>query len=202
MVNEIFDDTHEENEAEHLYCPSKASKGRLLCFNGRDKKDGIKNSYVLALRESLPDLAILLESLTFVSYTYYDHKNLWHGLCVMAPFVRCSRKNDFLKPVRSVLFQWGELRLRMGSWVQQLKQANFSETKAEKNLMEKMYLIVLRRGSRSFKNATAVTDIFAKECDQVESYILHVVQSEDLSFCDQVKVLTNIDIVASPVEHS
>lgn len=58
--------------------------------------------------------------------------------------------------------------------------------------------LLMRRGSRSFKNATAVTDIFAKECARVEGCILHVVQSDDLSFCDQVRVLTNTDIVASP----
>ncbi|CAN4092392.1 unnamed protein product [Withania somnifera] len=251
-----LNDTREENEAEHLYFPSKASKGRLLCFKGRDTKDGSKNSYALAWRESLPDSAVLLEGLTFVSYTYYDHTNLWHGLCAVAPFVRWSMKNECLKPARWVLFHWGELRLRMGSWVQQLMQANFGEVKVagfdrgdvphcfEKTVvirheMSKMgkenklkvfdqlrckarsycginpggkgreinergvpiirLTLLMRRGSRSFKNATIVTDIFAKECAQVEGCVLHIVQSEDLSFCDQVKVLTNTDIVASPV---
>ncbi|MCD7457002.1 hypothetical protein HAX54_033817 [Datura stramonium] len=240
-----LNDTREENEAEHLYFPSKASKGRLLCFKGRDTKDGTKNLYALAWRESLPDSAILLEGLTFVSYTYYDHKNLWHGLCAVAPFVRWSMKNECLKPERWVLFHWGELRLRMGSWVQQLMQANFGEVKVEgfdrgdvpycfekaivmrhemsqmgqenklkvfdllrckarsycginpagkgREINEREFPIIrltllMRRGSRSFKNATVVTDIFAKECARVEGCILHVVQSEDLSFCDQVHI--------------
>nr|XP_016467382.1 PREDICTED: uncharacterized protein LOC107790010 [Nicotiana tabacum] len=126
-----LNDTHEENEAEHLYFPSKASKGRLLCFKGWDTKDGTKNSYALAWRESLPDSAILLEGLTFISYTYYDHHNLWHGLSAVAPFVRWSMKNKCLKPARWALFHWGELRLRMGSWVQQLMQANFGKVKVE-----------------------------------------------------------------------
>ncbi|XP_033513841.1 uncharacterized protein [Nicotiana tomentosiformis] len=250
-----LNDTLEENEAEYLYFPSKASKGRLLCFKGRDIKDGTKNSYVLAWREGLPDSAILLEGLTFVSDTYYDHLNLWHGLCAMAPLVRWSMKNECLTPSRWVLFHWGELRLRMGSWIQQLMQANFGEVKVEgfdrgdvpycfekaivtrhdlgqmsldsklkvfdllrckarsycglnpagkgKEMNERGFPIIrltllMRRGSRSFKNATAVTDIFAKECARVEGCILRVVQSEDLSFCDQVKVLTNTDIVVSP----
>ncbi|XP_044511138.1 uncharacterized protein LOC123229414 [Mangifera indica] len=58
--------------------------------------------------------------------------------------------------------------------------------------------LLMRRGARSFKNATAVIDIFAKECARVEGCILKVAQSEDLSFCDQVRVMSNTDIVASP----
>lgn len=49
--------------------------------------------------------------------------------------------------------------------------------------------LLMRRGSRSFKNATAVTEIFAKECAMVDGCVLKVVQSEDLSFCDQVRVI-------------
>ncbi|KAL7219302.1 hypothetical protein ACSBR2_012386 [Camellia fascicularis] len=58
--------------------------------------------------------------------------------------------------------------------------------------------LLMRRGSRAFKNGTAVADVFAKECARVKGCILSVVQSEDLSFCDQVRVMTNTDIVASP----
>ncbi|KAJ0024848.1 hypothetical protein Pint_08420 [Pistacia integerrima] len=46
--------------------------------------------------------------------------------------------------------------------------------------------LLMRRGARSFKNATAVINIFANECARVEGCILKVAQSEDLSFCDQV----------------
>ncbi|XP_015071737.1 uncharacterized protein LOC107015835 [Solanum pennellii] len=250
-----LNDTLEENETEHLYFPSKASKGRLLCFKGRDTRDGTKNLYALAWRGSLPESAILLEGLSFVSDTYYNHENLWHGICAMTPLVRWSMKNECLKPARWVLFHWGELRLKMGSWLQQLMQASFGEVKVEgfhrgdvpycfeKAIVMRHDLgqitrenklkvsdhlrckarsycglnpagkgtetnergfpiirltLLMRRGSRSFKNATAVSDIFAKECARVEGCILHIVQSEDLSFCDQVKVLTNTDIVASP----
>ncbi|XP_060200743.1 uncharacterized protein LOC132629013 [Lycium barbarum] len=126
-----LNDIVEENETEHLYFPSEASKGRLLCFKGRDIRDGTKNSYALAWRGSLPDSAILLEGLTFVSDTYYNHDNLWHGICAMAPLVRWSMKNECLKPERWVLFHWGELRFKMGYWVQQLMQANFGEVKVE-----------------------------------------------------------------------
>lgn len=46
--------------------------------------------------------------------------------------------------------------------------------------------LLMRRGSRSFKNVSAVIDIFARECARVEGCLLKVAQSEDLSFCDQV----------------
>ncbi|KAK0577697.1 hypothetical protein LWI29_037185 [Acer saccharum] len=250
-----LNDTREENEAEHLYFPSQASKGRLLCIMGRDKADGTKNSYALAWPETLPNSATLLKGLTFVSDTYYDYKNLWHGLCAMAPFVGWSIKNGCLMPDRWVLFHWGELRDRMGSWLHQLMETNFggevevegferdgpycferavvmrhnlgSLGKARKleifdslrckarrfcslnpagkglevNERGKPIIrltLLMRRGSRSFKNPTAVIQIFAKECARIEGCILSVSQSEDLRFCDQVRVMTNTDVIASP----
>lgn len=152
-------------------------------------------------------------------------------------------KNQCSKPTRWVLFHWGELRFKMGSWVSNLMKANFGEIKVEKfdqgdgpycfekavvmrhdvgsmgmeNKLKVFDLLrckarsfcginsggkaievngkgvpiirltlLMRRNSRSFKNASAVTDIFANECERVEGCVINVVQSDDLSFCDQV----------------
>ncbi|KAJ8762555.1 hypothetical protein K2173_007994 [Erythroxylum novogranatense] len=251
-----LNDTYEENEAEYLYFPSEASRGRILCIKGRDTHDGTKNSYALAWPETIPDSATLMEGLTFVSDTYYDYVNLWHGLCAMAPFVGWSIENECIRPSRWVLFHWGEMRFKMGSWLEHLMEANFGQVKVEsfeggdgpycfekavvmrhnegkmgkqKKLQVSDLLrckarrfcgiangaereaevnergepiirltLFMRRGSRSFKNATAVTDIFTRECAKVDGCHLNVVQSEELNFCDQVRVMTNTDIVASP----
>ncbi|GLT60871.1 hypothetical protein SLA2020_336140 [Shorea laevis] len=85
-----LNDTYEENEAEYLYFPSQASKGRLLCIKGRNTEDGTKNSYALAWPESLPESATYMKGLTFMSDTYYDYGNLWHGVTAMSPFVGWS----------------------------------------------------------------------------------------------------------------
>jgi hypothetical protein len=50
----------------------------------------------------------------------------------MAPFVGWSIKKKSLKPTRLVLFHWGELRSKMGSWLQHLMQANFGAVKIER----------------------------------------------------------------------
>lgn len=249
-----LNDTLEQNETEYLNFPSEASKGRLLCLKGHDTKDGTKNSYALAWRESIQDSATLLEGLTFVSDTYYNHENLWHGISAAAPFVRWSMKNGCVRPTRWVLFHWGELRFKMGSWLEHLMQANYGDVKVEgfnqgnegreggpycfekaivmrhdigkmgdENKLKVFDLLrckarkfcnlnqeetgqsvnvkgelpvirltlLLRRGSRSFKNERAVIEIFAKECAEVEGCILNVVKSEDLSFCDQVSSSSN-----------
>ncbi|KAI5597884.1 hypothetical protein POPTR_002G102300v4 [Populus trichocarpa] len=249
-----LNDTHEANEAEYLYFPSQMSKGRLLCIKGRHATDGTKNSYALVWPEALPDSATLMKGLTFVSDTFYDYGNLWHGLTGMAPFVGWSMKNKCLNPTRWVLFHWGELRSKMGSWLQHLMQANFGDVKIEgfggdgPYCFEKAVVmrhnegsmgkerklqvfdllrcnarrfcgispegkgqetnergepiirltLLMRTGSRSFKNASAVTDIFARECAKVEGCTFKVAQSENLSFCDQVRVMTYTDVVASP----
>lgn len=46
--------------------------------------------------------------------------------------------------------------------------------------------LLMRRGARSFKNGEVVRGIFGQECERVEGCVLSVIQSEDLSFCDQV----------------
>ncbi|GAB4844935.1 hypothetical protein Ancab_038330 [Ancistrocladus abbreviatus] len=126
-----FNDTYEENEAEYLYFPSQASKGRLLCIKGSINRDGTLNSYALAWPESLPESAILLKGLSFISSTYYDFQNLWHGLSAFAPFVGWSLKNGCLKPRRWVLFRQGALQTRRGSWLQKLTLASYGEIPIE-----------------------------------------------------------------------
>lgn len=250
-----FNDTYEENESQYLYFPSQTSKGRLLCIKGHDKRDGTQNSYALAWPESLPNSTTFLNGLTFVSDTYYDYLNLWHGLSAMVPFVGWSMKHRCLKPTRWVLFHWGELRDKMGLWLQNLMEANLGKVQVEEldkgegpYCFEKAVVmrhnvgkmgkekklqvcdllrykarvfcginptgrgkevgvrgepiirvtLLMRRGSRSFKDPIAVISIFARECAVVDGCMLEVVQSEDLSFCDQVKLMTNTDILASP----
>ncbi|XP_039159959.1 uncharacterized protein LOC108955504 [Eucalyptus grandis] len=226
-------DTVEENEAEYLYFPSQGSKGRILCIKGRDSRDGSKNSYALAWPESLPESATLLEGLTFVSDTYYDYLNLWHGLYAVAPFVGWSMKNQCLKPTRWVLFHWGELRSKMGAWAQNLMRATYGDVAVEvltgggdgpycferavvmrhniENMGKKKRVqvseqlrckargfcgintsskvnevnergepvvnmtLLMRRGSRSFKNASAVVNVFTRECERVDGCALSVV---------------------------
>ncbi|KAE9457377.1 hypothetical protein C3L33_10721, partial [Rhododendron williamsianum] len=248
-------DTFEEDEPGYLYFPSNSSKGRVLCIKGQHTTDGTKNFYALAWPEALPPSATLLEGLTFVSDTYYSYENLWHGLCAIAPFFGWSMKNQCLKPSRWVLFHWGELRSKMGSWVWNLAKAKFGDVGIEvfgkgdgpycfekavvmrhelegmrdekklrvinlmrckareacgldpmgrgKELNERgapiiRLTLLMRRGARSFKNGEVVRGIFGQECERVEGCVLSVIQSEDLSFCNQVRVMTNTDIFASP----
>ncbi|KAF5182184.1 transmembrane protein [Thalictrum thalictroides] len=103
-------DIYEEDEVEHLYFPSEASKGRLLCISGRNSHNGGKNLYALAWRDSLPNNARIMGGLTFMSDTYYDYNNLWHGLSAVAPFVGWYQRKGCEKPSRWVLYHRGELR--------------------------------------------------------------------------------------------
>ncbi|KAI4296416.1 hypothetical protein L6164_036375 [Bauhinia variegata] len=58
--------------------------------------------------------------------------------------------------------------------------------------------LLLRTGPRSFKNETIVTEIFQKECAKVEGCQLMVAHSSNLSFCEQVKLMSTTDILISP----
>ncbi|KAK1588691.1 hypothetical protein Q3G72_025984 [Acer saccharum] len=181
-----LNDTREENEAEYLYFPLQASKGRL------DKADGTKNSYALAWPKTLPNSLTLSKGLTFVSDTYYDYKNLWHGLCAVAPFVGWSIKNGRLMPDRwHNLGSMGKARKLDSLRCKARRFCGLNPVGKGLEVNERgkpiISLTLLMRGSRSFKNPTAVIQI-----SRVEGCILNVSQSEDLRFCDHIQFLRTL----------
>ncbi|KAL5982344.1 hypothetical protein ACLOJK_016415 [Asimina triloba] len=245
-----LNDTYASDEAEHLSFPSNASDGRLLCLLGRDRSDGGRNSYSLAWPGSLPRGSRLLEGLTFVSDSYYDYGNIWHGSTAMVPFVGWHVRRGCAVPARWVLYYRGELRLEeaVAPWVRKLMAATFGEEMRVEGLegggpacLEKAVVfrhnlgrmgkarrleayetmrckaraycnvsrstadstgvrvtLLLRTGARSFKNESGVVRIFERECADAEGCRLTVAKSDELSFCQQVKLLSETDVLASP----
>ncbi|KAL0376001.1 UNVERIFIED_CONTAM: Serine/threonine-protein kinase PEPKR2 [Sesamum calycinum] len=57
--------------------------------------------------------------------------------------------------------------------------------------------MLMRNGPRSFKNASAVISIFEKECRKVEGCRLMVAYPHNLTFCEQVELMSLTDIVIS-----
>ncbi|PIN17684.1 hypothetical protein CDL12_09647 [Handroanthus impetiginosus] len=66
--------------------------------------------------------------------------------------------------------------------------------KGEQGIGMKM---LMRDGARSFKNATAVIGIFEKECRKVAGCRLMMAYPHNLTFCEQVKLMSSTDIVIS-----
>ncbi|XP_010272961.1 PREDICTED: uncharacterized protein LOC104608622 [Nelumbo nucifera] len=58
--------------------------------------------------------------------------------------------------------------------------------------------LFMRTGARSFRNESVVIDIFKRECLKVEGCRLRVAYSNNLSFCDQVRLMGSTDILVSP----
>ncbi|KAK7250535.1 hypothetical protein RIF29_33038 [Crotalaria pallida] len=58
--------------------------------------------------------------------------------------------------------------------------------------------LLLRTGARSFKNETVVADMFHKECAKVQGCQFMVAHSNNLTFCEQVKLMSLTDILISP----
>ncbi|XP_006660718.1 uncharacterized protein LOC102719041 [Oryza brachyantha] len=57
--------------------------------------------------------------------------------------------------------------------------------------------ILFRTGARAFKDEAAVTRVFQKECARVAGCSLTTARSDDLTFCDQVKLLSGTDVLIS-----
>ncbi|KAJ4964532.1 hypothetical protein NE237_016381 [Protea cynaroides] len=251
-------DTHEEGEVQYQHFPSVASEGRLLCILGHDNHDGSWNSYALAWPETLPYNATLLKGLTFISYNHYNYDNIWHGLSAMVPFVAWHRRLGSCRiPNRWILYHWGELRTKMGSWLGHLMEATYggalniegfdgiegpacfeeavvmrhNEGGMSRERRMEVYdlmrckarvycnvslvdgdpvvkgkdvaviiglTLFMRTGARSFRNDSAVVEIFQGECLKVEGCRFRVAYSNNLSFCDQVSLMSSTDILVSP----
>ncbi|CAH1426162.1 unnamed protein product [Lactuca virosa] len=58
--------------------------------------------------------------------------------------------------------------------------------------------LLMRTGPRSFRNETAVVEIFERECEKVENCRFRVAYSSNLTICEQVKLMGLTDILVSP----
>ncbi|KAG0449717.1 hypothetical protein HPP92_027149 [Vanilla planifolia] len=65
--------------------------------------------------------------MSFVSDSYYDYENLWHGLSAVVPFMAWHGRKRCEKPERWVLYHRGELRVQMSPWVSSLVEAVLGE---------------------------------------------------------------------------
>ncbi|CAM0908865.1 unnamed protein product [Alopecurus aequalis] len=254
FISTLNDTSEPEGEARNLLFPSAASSGRLLCMAVPSNHDGTKNSYALAWRDALPLDAELRPGLTFLSETFYDHTNLWHGLTALVPIVSWhARKGcSSVRPARWAFFHYGELRFGMSPWLMSLAAAAtgvevdvemfsgsvpvcFEEAVVfRRNLagmsMERLLAtfdfmrckaraqcgvvfrsgangtdsaaavrvtILFRSGGRSFKDEAAVERVFQKECARVAGCRLTTAHSGNLTFCDQVRLLSDTDVLIS-----
>ncbi|KAL6347670.1 hypothetical protein AAG906_026198 [Vitis piasezkii] len=177
-------DTRVEGEVQYQQYPSAASRGRLLCIKGRDTHDGVWNSYALAWRDALPRNATVLKGLTFVSYNHYNYDNIWHGLSAMMPFVAWHRDKAVCK-----CQQGGGVVMRHNeggmSRERRLEVYDMMRCKAE--------ICNVRIEGR-----VTVVRIFQRECRKVEGCRLTVAYSNNLTFCQQVKLMSLTDILVSP----
>ncbi|CAM0952495.1 unnamed protein product [Alopecurus aequalis] len=253
FISTLNDTSEPEGEARNLLFPSAASSGRLLCMAVPSGRDGTKNSYALAWRDALPLGTELRPGLTFISETFYDHSNIWHGLTALIPLVswHVRRGCSSARPTRWAFFHHGEVRSGMSGWLMSLAAAAtgvevdvesfsgsipvcFEEAVVFRRLLAGMsrermlatfdfmrckaraqcsvvsrsgangtdpeavrVTILFRRGGRSFKNETAVEQVFHKECTRVPGCKLTTAQSGNLTFCDQVRLLSETDVLIS-----
>ncbi|KAJ0984674.1 hypothetical protein J5N97_003030 [Dioscorea zingiberensis] len=225
-------------------------------MHGHDSSNGANNSYALTWPDVLPSGAKLLSGLTFISETFYDYTNLWHGLSAMTPFVAWHERKACVLPERWILFHWGELRVKMVPWLQTLMEVTLGRkvdilkifdgdgpmcfekalvfrhndggmAKARKEITYDMMrckaraycnvsdendhhlkkknnnkiirlTLFLRVGSRSFKNETAVVAVSGEQCRNMDGCRLRVARSYNLSFCDQVRLMRDTDILITP----
>ncbi|KAJ4880703.1 Glycosyltransferase AER61 [Raphanus sativus] len=58
--------------------------------------------------------------------------------------------------------------------------------------------LLLRTGARSFKNESAVINVFKRECERVDGCVLNVSYSNNLTFCEQVELMKKTDVLVSP----
>ena len=239
-VNATFDG----KQALHARFPSPETGGRVLCLAGNHSGDGTKNSYALAWPDALPDGAIFLSGLTYVSENFYDYKNLWHGLGAVVPYVAWYNAFGCRPPARWVLYMKGELQREISPWLRGLAEASIGEgMRIEKldhpscfeeavlfrhnkggmspvtklrafdairckarsfcNVSEEGYgttvrlTLLLRTGARSFKNESAVVEVFRRAC--TGDCRLTVAWAVKVgNFCDQVRLMSGTDVLATP----
>nr|CAD1838121.1 unnamed protein product [Ananas comosus var. bracteatus] len=187
-----LNDTYEPGETEHLRFPSDASGGRLLCLAGSSASDGTRNAYALAPPHGLRGVR-LLRGLTFVSDTYYDYENLWHGLSAVVPFAAWHARNGCVRPARWVLYHQGSCgrgwARGCGRWQRQCsgRRCRWKRSRGSAQVL---------RGGSGVPAQRGVDD--KGEEEEGGGCRLTVARPNNLTFCDQVKLMSETDILASP----
>jgi hypothetical protein len=58
--------------------------------------------------------------------------------------------------------------------------------------------LLFRRGARAFKDEPAVARVFEKECARVAGCVVTATHTDNLTFCDQVRLLSATDVLVTP----
>ncbi|CAO2206841.1 unnamed protein product [Urochloa humidicola] len=58
--------------------------------------------------------------------------------------------------------------------------------------------LLFRRGSRAFKDEPAVARVFDKECARVAGCVVTATHTDNLTFCDQVRLMSETDVLVTP----
>ncbi|CAN6456025.1 unnamed protein product [Victoria cruziana] len=204
-----------EDENGFLHFPSEESKQRILCVVGKEHTDGTKNGYGLAWRDYLPPNSTLIPGLTFVAESNYDYANLWHGLMALGPFVLWDGYKlplDILDygngPVcfeKSLVnrHSFGSLpsdsRFKAFDVIRTKTRAYCNITNANKGdgIPAFNFTLLTRAGARSFRNESIAASIFETECKKVRGCHFRGIRANNLSFCDQVSLLSSTHVLVT-----
>nr|CAB3481055.1 unnamed protein product [Digitaria exilis] len=58
--------------------------------------------------------------------------------------------------------------------------------------------LLFRRGARAFKDEPAVARVFEKECARVAGCVITTAHTDNLTFCDQVRLMSATDVLVTP----
>ncbi|CAO2188345.1 unnamed protein product [Urochloa humidicola] len=58
--------------------------------------------------------------------------------------------------------------------------------------------LLFRRGARAFKDEPAVARVFEKECGRVAGCVVTKTHTDNLTFCDQVRLMSETDVLVTP----
>ncbi|CAO2169206.1 unnamed protein product [Urochloa humidicola] len=58
--------------------------------------------------------------------------------------------------------------------------------------------LLFRRGARAFKDEPAVARVFEKECARVAGCVVTTTHTDNLTFCDQVRLMSETDVLVTP----
>ncbi|KAJ1693925.1 hypothetical protein LUZ63_010623 [Rhynchospora breviuscula] len=220
-----INDTFEAGEAEYLRFPSYQSEGQLLCLAGitfvSESHYGYDNichglfavmpfaawhyrkgcmraaRWVLyqrgELRKETSNWVTNLVELTFGEKMTVEKfqgagEVNYKSSCFEEAVVFRHNEGKMLKEKKIQVYEMLRCKSR--------EYCKIEERNGTQNLV-KMTLL-LRNGSRSFKDEAGVINVFRRECTKVKGCQLKVYLSENLTFCDQVKLMSETDILASP----
>ncbi|RLN03031.1 hypothetical protein C2845_PM13G18290 [Panicum miliaceum] len=208
FISALNDSSEPEGEAKNLVLPSAASSGRVLCVHAPPRSDAAGRGWRSSGCRAMPArwalflhgaavrtgtsgwLASLAEAATGAEMAVETFPDAADGPACFEEAVVFRRQMEGLSRAR-LLGAFDFMRCKARA------RCGVADAAPGAGPPALCVTLLLRTGARAFRDEAAVARVFEAECARVAGCAVTAARSSNLTFCDQVRLLSATDVLVT-----